>query len=822
MKHIQFNLSGDSRPYIEGLEQYEGSFFHNQYAQCLSLVDSYIKSSKSSISVNPTLQNSIDYNNNIIAFDGERGSGKTSCMLSVANILTSNKHERFIEQFPHLSKSSFTTITMIDPSFFDKDHNILSLFTARLYQDFLEKESKPQNKNGNNPYRTELVENFITVQKNLSCIFSSKENKDGLEYLVNLAASVEIKKNLVNLVDTYLKYIGQEQSYLLLLVDDIDIDDTHAYEMAEQIRKYFIQPRIIVLISLKIQQLTGIIRRNLIREYQTEKGRIKSDTEQEIIDRAERYLTKLLPTHQRIFMPQSTEYFNAELIINDAKNWDYHLVKGLQIQQVIPELIFNKTRYLFYNSPNKVSYIVPRNLRNLRQLLKLLVQLPDYNGTPYNKELFCRYFYNDWSDIHIVNEYKPYIKKILKASNAYGMNHEVIMILRDLATDIHRIDFKTNLEVDRIVNPQNNANNVSLGDVLLVIQFLEKKITSEDFKKLTFFIKSYYSIQLYERFLSCYNENTKPPVLTQEDTHLTILKSGHPIVKNEFEAIAGGCFFNLQSGNRTTSEAKLAIHLDTLKDLAKECNQNLDTAKKNGLVNLVEFFMLFSYYDQALEVYASDSTNSFRNSENLCYDFMNEDTRLLHFDLGCFFFNLTRFHDCIDRFSVFPEFNDFIKQDRESNKGLESIIYGLLNYQPSEGNHISEKDRLYSLRNIEILEDFIDGLKISEESIKKNPDKELHNLFVTLSKYKIETYDRNKTGKNTEPYKINFNFLEFFADLFSSPTTEFEEWLKKILEQADTTQDRNKTETRQSLDDDRDTQATKPDQDPIGASAAQR
>lgn len=48
------------------------------------------------------------------------------------------------------------------------------------------------------------------------------------------------------------------------------------------------------------------------------------------------------------------------------------------VRQMVPQLIFQKTRYLFYNSPSHVSFIVPRNLRDLRQLIKMLWNMPDY------------------------------------------------------------------------------------------------------------------------------------------------------------------------------------------------------------------------------------------------------------------------------------------------------------------------------------------------------------------------------------------------------------------------------------------------------------
>ena len=93
MKKIKFELNGDNRPHIEGIADVKDSMFKNQYAQCVLLVDAYLKGINNMQTTPRTLRNSVDNNNNIIVFDGERGTGKTSCMLSMANMLTANNHQ---------------------------------------------------------------------------------------------------------------------------------------------------------------------------------------------------------------------------------------------------------------------------------------------------------------------------------------------------------------------------------------------------------------------------------------------------------------------------------------------------------------------------------------------------------------------------------------------------------------------------------------------------------------------------------------------------------------------------------------------------------
>lgn len=110
---------------------------------------------------------------------------------------------------------------------------------------------------------------------------------------------------------------------------------------------------------------------------------------------AERYLTKLFPHSQRVYMPDIEDLLNRKLVITShMKTCEFP-----SVQQCVPELIFQKTRYLFYNSPVHASYIVPRNLRDLRQIIKLLWNMDDYKESmsknfcilkegKYNQEVF--------------------------------------------------------------------------------------------------------------------------------------------------------------------------------------------------------------------------------------------------------------------------------------------------------------------------------------------------------------------------------------------------------------------------------------------------
>ena len=132
MKKIVFDLNGDNRPFIEGLNDYKSSIFKEQYEQCISMVDSYLKGLSNMADTPAALAGSLESTNNIITFDGERGSGKTSCMMSIVNMLTNDNHKRICGNYSFAANTKFETVQMIEPAF-PKDQ-LQNHLPASLYQ----------------------------------------------------------------------------------------------------------------------------------------------------------------------------------------------------------------------------------------------------------------------------------------------------------------------------------------------------------------------------------------------------------------------------------------------------------------------------------------------------------------------------------------------------------------------------------------------------------------------------------------------------------------------------------------------------------------
>ena len=504
-KAIEFNIGEETRPVIEtGEKILESSIFSEQYNKAFSEINNYLNQVEK-ISKENSFDKSHNENiNNIFAFIGERGSGKTSCMLSVGKVLVeSQKPDTFDTSFPEIKKKKFHAIDLIDPSFFDKKNNILAIIVAKLFKEF-DKNSKKRCNDDNYDKKRILVEKFQETQRNLKCLIDGKEfSEDDLDQLIALSAAVDLRSNIHDLVEAYLDYFGNKDAKLLIMVDDIDLHTEYAMDMVEQIRKYLIQPNIVILMALKVDQLATVKRLHFTNEFKEllvkDRGQLTFDAIDNMVDK---YLTKLLPHQHRVYVPELVSIFERPLkliIKNDlGKIMDiqYNVAnKKVPIREAVPMLIFQKTRFLFYNTKYTTSYIVPDNLRELRHLIKMLFDMDDYlseKRPEYNKTLFKKYFFENWTINNLDSDGQSIIKNILSISDAVLINKQVIKLMKIRFENELTIKDNAELssEINAILNVSNKVYNLSLGDVFAIINLLERTLTKHEDQKLLFAIKT--------------------------------------------------------------------------------------------------------------------------------------------------------------------------------------------------------------------------------------------------------------------------------------------------------------------------------------------
>lgn len=794
--NLNIILSDNNRPHIESRADFDSSLFKQQYALCFNQIESILIANHTD-----NVKAGQECNNNIIVFDGERGSGKTSCMLSVATMLTEDGGDLF-HPYPRLQAQKFIWLPMLEPSFFDQEHNSVTLFVSRLYKEYLnvDKTCKSDQK------RHELLNQFVRVQQDIKCILGEFDPKDGLEYLVGLSSAIDLREDLQNLVRLFLEYIEKTNHKLLVLIDDIDINPKMAEDMAEQVRKYLVLPNVIVLMSMKVEQMIGILRENYIKEYHdTKNDKIKG----EINNRVEKYITKLFPRSQRVFMPQADSILNSTLTLNDRDLWKYDLPDNLYIRQIVPELIFKKTRFLFYNTNKKESFIVPRNLRDLRQLLHLLLMMPDYADDKEihvhdeNKRVFKKYLFEDWTASNLNERQREFASQLVSVRMMEELNYTTISVLSN-ATERFRGTLASNTSIGLVLDGLNNATNISLGDVLSLLRVLENAEPEEENRRFLFFIRSLYSIRLYE----AYNTITMSREQVKNRNPLTTINKGlHRTVKSDYDAIIGGSVCNaeifdfLPKVSENVRSTTRFISKDAVVALSRLCVEKWDD--EDGIyIKLMEFIMLSVYYDGAS---TANTQNNFRRSENVCYRIINSGAEEYRFDLGAFIYNVSRSKEAIDRFRAVPELKPFFKKygSYANGKRLMQDLYAFMEEQRCRVKEYKTVDEKWlsfcCFRNMEILEDFLNYIRghVQREMEKQadlDPSKPVDSIIVfaqLASSYLIKSYDRYETTvEENNAYDIHFRFYKVIHNLLTNKIfkDEFEKvfYSKEVKEDAQT------------------------------------
>lgn len=392
------------------------TIFYDQYKQALKMLGTIVKTSeiiqeKEQEDRNKNWQ-SEDYENNIIAFCGERGEGKSSAMCTFIKSL-SNIDEEILDDMQIESESIKNTYfdepIIIDPSQFDNVHNILDIVLAKIYEKF--KEDYEKNEEISERRKEELLNQFQKVYRQVSMINNqSKMLDDEFDYegnigkLSKLGESTRLKTSLKKLLELYLEFrknIGNGKKkgnhQIIIAIDDLDLCSANAYKMAEQIRKYLILPQIVIVMAVKIEQLELCVQeRNLIDFEKVFKAYEKSNEDNnknnskiygEIFGMAERYVSKLIPKARRIYLPKVQDLEKTDIIYQgsdneDDKIWSSDDSEENSLVEKVLKLITEKTGMIFLSEESGTSYLLPDNLRDM---VNWIVRLADMK-TPSNKD----------------------------------------------------------------------------------------------------------------------------------------------------------------------------------------------------------------------------------------------------------------------------------------------------------------------------------------------------------------------------------------------------------------------------------------------------
>ena len=357
-----------------------------------------------------------EYHNNIVSFCADRGQGKTSAMLSVAESLRTiesrdqaEKKQQFWkkamdEETPNpVLDTHFECLPVSDPNSLEKNDSILWTVMSKMFKaasekwEMLSENLSSRHNNEKRRKKEMLADQFLKCFKGLDYLYKEKKEISSYYDDLNMAAeygdSNNMKEAFMKLVQDYLDFMADDyqKSMLVILIDDADLNIEHAYSIVEEIRKYCIMPGVLVLMAMHIGTLARTLEQHFLQQYKS-LIEIKKDSfsKERCHNAMERYITKLMPAAHRIYLPSirnvSEGGYNKLTLYYIQKNngsekdllEDYQYVQkgsltdtGFQdnYENRLFCLIYAKTGIILTRKGNLLHPFLPDNFRHLNHFL---------------------------------------------------------------------------------------------------------------------------------------------------------------------------------------------------------------------------------------------------------------------------------------------------------------------------------------------------------------------------------------------------------------------------------------------------------------------
>ncbi len=426
---------------IQKDEELKDSFFVDVYAQAEELVTTIIGENKRKLqnsnysqNKNYCLQSAMDVNN-VIAFTGRRGTGKTSAMLAFSDALVKKTSE--VNRMH--SDIDFYAVPYIDASMtYIEGEDFFEIIIYRMLKLLDQIESAYDDSES-------LVELKDDFSKAFSHYTSLKQNK-GADFLPSYSLMRKgvdkhgIREEMIELVKKYTDVIRRitgssaQKSFLVICIDDIDMAKKNHTDIMQFIYQYFMIPRVIVMITLNLPPLSTSVKKEFysqidIHDDEAEMRRnLRLSQEQ-----AQDFLRKIIPSDMRITMPSwkkmdlrdlcpiKVRFEQVDLEKGKIEGFDRlstEFVKNLKAymkilkdknkgetispKELLMMLLADRTHCYLDFMGHKYHFMEPDSLRNLYDLFYLLYNMKNvdnsdpflkYTQLEYNRKILLNYLY---------------------------------------------------------------------------------------------------------------------------------------------------------------------------------------------------------------------------------------------------------------------------------------------------------------------------------------------------------------------------------------------------------------------------------------------
>ena len=294
----QITICLEESKYAHGFNQ-ENNIHSFNFNRVLSLIDHQVSKKGGQKSIY-----SVDHQYNTISIFGNRGTGKTTFILSILQQIQTTYEKAKI-------------LKIIDPTQMEEKEHVFLVILSLIDTEVRSKiETHKRNHNsGVCCYEREWNSKLSSLAKGLPTleVLNKKqyENWDDDLYIVerglkNVKAAYDLEKNFHELTELALKILQKE--FFVLAFDDIDVDMSKGWPVLETIRKYLTTPMFVVLLSGNPTLYSYNVRLHQWNQLKNLKEHEDHDYISQVNQLEGQYLLKVLKPENRIQLRTLLDY----------------------------------------------------------------------------------------------------------------------------------------------------------------------------------------------------------------------------------------------------------------------------------------------------------------------------------------------------------------------------------------------------------------------------------------------------------------------------------------------------------------------------------
>jgi len=455
---------------------------------------------------------------NIYAFLGKRGTGKTTAMQEFSRILAKmndprelswwmnrclNEHE--LRQKVENTRFFFQVLDPIDASRLEAKEDLFELILAQIYKRYDDycRQKDPFGRTKIGYEQKQVLEKFGKIFRSYHAIRLNSQEEELTDSvfarLYDMSSSTELKKDISSLLEEMLKEWGGQlgYQYLVIVIDDLDLNIKNGYSMLEQLHKYFWDYHIIIMLAVDYDQINLVSEMAVWKDLKECMGNsVKEIVPQKAKEISRDYIAKVLPLDNRIYMPDIKK-LSSKIVVDEENR--------ISIKKFLLQKIAHHMEIYFDGCGLKIHFFEPESMRELvsyNQFLDSLYDLTDdeEEGTDTADERVALYDKNHERFNCDITE--RLAKKLL--SDRYKVIYDEV-IKKDLE---RRAAYVYEMAKERIFRPERNLElpkdyceeKYSYGEFLRCIYELGR-VSDEDKALIKCFLASFTSEMAREAYV---------------------------------------------------------------------------------------------------------------------------------------------------------------------------------------------------------------------------------------------------------------------------------------------------------------------------------